>query len=284
MAGFVYPVTTIPSLHSGWTKLNPLPGIFNAEASLASITVPLAFEPGTSRAYGVGITWAGKLVERVSSLRLDEYFRQHIFDHVEGGMPDVSFFPTPEIKKRKMWMCSRDGEGKIKATGRFGLGRAEEAEKISTELLLGGEGLFGTLKDYLAFLRAVLQCDPRYRSNIPHPLLSAGSYAELFRGSIPPLSAKHDGRSNLVQQVGAAGYLDPPPTPETLDHSVGFCLTLVDCVEARKKGSGFWSGVAKTQYWIDPTTGIAVSPNCFLKRGGGGIDCFVVTRRSAGLN
>ena len=59
-------------------------------------TTPLAFQPGEGWMYGTGIDWAGLLVERAADLRLDDYFRQHIFEPVGAASTDVSFFPVSE--------------------------------------------------------------------------------------------------------------------------------------------------------------------------------------------
>jgi len=161
-----------------------------------------------------------------------------------------------------MGLCMREPGGGLKLLNGFALGRPDEEENIATELLLGGEGLFGTLRDYLAFLRAILQCDPRYstspaKSN-PNSnpkskaIVSSKSYEEMFKPSL-------SNPSNLVTFTARAGYLDPPPTNENINHSVALAIRHVNSVDGRKKGSGFWSGMAKTQYWIDPEVGLAVS-------------------------
>lgn len=227
--------------------------MFHPKATLETVAcITLAFHPGTAWIYGISIIWVGKLVERVSGQRLDDYFRKNIFDKVEGGMPDISFFPTEEIMRRKMRMCRRDEDGGISPVDGFGLGRPTTVEGVSTDLLLGGEGLFGTLKDYLALLRAILQCDPRYSS--PNPLLKPSTYAEMFSGSVK-------NKEGLINMLSPPGYLDPAPAEDNVDHSVTFALRTGDSVNARKGGSGFWSGVARTQYWIDPKTGVAVGHN-----------------------
>ena len=227
-------------------------------ASLLSISFPLAYQPGTSWLYSVAHDWVGKLVERVSNLSLEDYFRQNVFDKVEGGMKDTSFFPTKSIAERKMGMCTRV-EGQVKVMTTWGVGRPQEEERVNKDLLCGGLGLFGTMRDYLAFLRTVLRCDPRYGDS--NPLLQAESYAELFKGSL----GSELGKEQMVAQLSPPGYLDPPPTPDTADYSVGMCLRLVDSVGGRRKGSGFWSGMAKTQYWIDPATGIAVGQTFMIR-------------------
>jgi hypothetical protein len=68
-----------------------------------------------------------------------------------------------------------------------------------------------------------------------------------------------DGPSRLVEMVGRPQYISPPATPESVNHSIACLVTLQDLDERRKAGSGCWSGVAKSQWWLDPVTGLAVS-------------------------
>ena len=46
---------------------------------LAALDAPLLFDPGERWDYGIGIDWAGRMVEAVSGERLDAYFRNDIF-------------------------------------------------------------------------------------------------------------------------------------------------------------------------------------------------------------
>jgi CubicO group peptidase (beta-lactamase class C family) len=223
------------------------------------LETPLIYEPGTSWTYSHSIDWAGVLVERISDLSLEEYFQTYIFKPC--GITSMTFYPTDKIKSNKMAVCYRDGSGKVVATpGGFGMGRPESGVP---KLHLGGAGLFGTQRDYLTFLRAVLQCDPKnkeYRgTNGPSkPLISPESYAELFKPSVS-VGAGLDGTEKIMEMVSKPKYFDPPATKHNLNHSVGFLLNLEDWTGRRKAGSGCWSGAAKTQFWIDPVTGVAVS-------------------------
>ena len=56
---------------------------------------PLAFSPGERWEYGIGIDWAGVIVETLSGKSLDVYFQEHIFAPL--GMQD-SFYKVPEEK------------------------------------------------------------------------------------------------------------------------------------------------------------------------------------------
>lgn len=227
--------------------------IFASSATIKTLAHPLIYEPGTSWAYSTSIDWAGKLVERASGQRLDKFFAEHIF--TPSGATSLTFFPTDEIKAHKMGICYRKPDGEVALIpGGFGMGRPSTVDTVSTELLLGGAGLFGTNKDYLAVLRKVLQSAPNAPADLKgnKPLLSENAYAELWKGCVSDA-----GKEEIVKMVSKPAYFDPAPTVDNLDHSVGFLLNKEDFVGRRKAGSGCWSGAAKTQFWIDPSTGLA---------------------------
>ena len=46
---------------------------------LASLRLPLVFDPGERWEYGINIDWVGRAVEAVSGQPLEVYFREHIF-------------------------------------------------------------------------------------------------------------------------------------------------------------------------------------------------------------
>ena len=54
------------------------PGITTCEN--AALTTPLRFDPGTDWDYGIGIDWAGKMIEQVSGLKLGDYLMRNVFD------------------------------------------------------------------------------------------------------------------------------------------------------------------------------------------------------------
>lgn len=239
---------------SAYLKANPEVSIFHPSANLNTILKPLIFEPGTSWIYSTSIDFVGKLVERVSGERLDEYFQNHIFAPL--GLKTLTFYPTDTVKKNKMAVCMRKPDGSLATfPNGFGMGRPSEVDHISKELLLGGAGLFGTLADYLVILRAILQADPSSPHRSDKPIISPESYKELFTGCVQT----QVGKAAIFEMVGRAAYFDPPATENNVDHSVGWMINLEDFTGRRKAGSGSWSGAAKTNFWVDPKTGIAVS-------------------------
>ena len=57
-------------------------------------TTSLEFQPGSRWTYspGAGFETLGRIVEIVSGMPLDQFFRQRIFDPL--GMKDIAFWPT----------------------------------------------------------------------------------------------------------------------------------------------------------------------------------------------
>ncbi|MBT6246508.1 MAG: beta-lactamase family protein, partial [Gammaproteobacteria bacterium] len=89
-SGFVYEIwneNASIAVTSGQTESAFSPG---------GLDVPLGFEPGERWEYGIGIDWAGRVVEKISGKPLDVYFADHIF--LPLGMKDTAF-SVPEPKQ-----------------------------------------------------------------------------------------------------------------------------------------------------------------------------------------
>ncbi|KAL7423577.1 hypothetical protein Q5752_001157 [Cryptotrichosporon argae] len=243
-----------------YLKTHPVTSPLLPGSGLADMSTPLMFEPGTSWTYGVGIDWAGVLVHRVSGLDLEEYFQKHIFGPL--GLKTFTFYPTKAVHAARMSAHNRKPDGTLVASplpGGFGLPRADTPEGVRTTVLQGGAGLFGTQKEFLALLRAVLASDPRNADAAEpgfKPLISAASYAELWRPALD-VDGGNDGIAAIAGMVTRAGYFGDDVNASTVNHSVAFLVSLTDWPGRRKAGSGTWSGMAKTQFWLDPTTGVA---------------------------
>lgn len=65
-------------------------GLSKGKTLQEKYTFPLLFEPGTSWSYGVGLDWAGQMVERVNGgMSLGEYMKAHIWSPL--GINDMTF-------------------------------------------------------------------------------------------------------------------------------------------------------------------------------------------------
>jgi CubicO group peptidase (beta-lactamase class C family) len=241
---------------------------------MATIAKPLLYEPGTSWSYGSAYIFIGKLVERASGLRLDRYFQQHIFDPL--GAKSLTFYPTDEVKAASMAICARMPDQSVVALPPgAGVVRPTEVADIPTGMLLGGEGLFGTQRDFLLILRAVLQSNPSSPHRATNPILSASSFKELFTGCV----TTEIGKQAIVDMFAPQGYFDPVISTANVDYTPGLLTNLEDFTGRRRAGSGCGYGILNTPFWIDTTTGIAV---CSLIAEEGG--WMLMSRESAPLS
>lgn len=244
-SGLAYDFTS-PLLEQ-WKKATNHPPHYGVKGQKAYCE-PLVFQPGEKWLYSIGIDWAGIVVERVSGQDLEAYFHEHIFGPLGLTPKDVSFIPE-DVHARIQQVCGRDENGKLKHTESL---RPVGLDAESIGQLSGGGGLVGTAKAYMRFLQGILQREAG-------GIVSERAFKTLFTDSLE----SGDVRKGLAAMTMRQTYHDPEHTAndgQYLGHSVGLVLSLKDSVNGRKKGSGCWDGAAKTQYWLDPATGIAVSP------------------------
>ncbi|KAI9150867.1 beta-lactamase [Paramyrothecium foliicola] len=72
---------------------------------------PLLNQPGEKFQYGTSMDWVGVLVERISGLSLEDYFKKHIFEPL--GVQDVSFFPSMDLKENLAFLHERARNGQL---------------------------------------------------------------------------------------------------------------------------------------------------------------------------
>ncbi|WOO82477.1 Acyltransferase LovD [Vanrija pseudolonga] len=238
-SGISYP--EMPPTISRWQKEHNHPWYFAPNGGVKAFTVPLEFEPGVRWSYGLGIDWAGFLVERVTGVTLGTYFQEHIFAPL--GITSLTFTPTPEVHERLMKETWRDAAGNlIQADPDTRL-----LDPATIKLDSGGAGLLGTAKDYLRFLQGVLA------SQSPGGIISPASFALLFTNTLPAdRSARH--YADMQAFMGEWGTYD---FTADLGFSVALAVNAKDAKSGRRAGSGAWGGMAKTDFWIDPASGIA---------------------------
>lgn len=109
------------------------------------LDLPLTFDPGEAWEYGIGIDWAGRMVEEVSGQGLDAYFEANIFRPL--GMADTGFAPKGTMDERlaDSFFATEDGQ----------FVRAPRAPAAPPDFGSGGGGLLSTAPDYLKFVEAM---------------------------------------------------------------------------------------------------------------------------------
>ncbi|KAF8141099.1 beta-lactamase/transpeptidase-like protein [Mycena galopus ATCC 62051] len=206
--------------------------------------VPLRFEPGTSWVYGFSTDCVGFIVERLSGKSLEQYFQDHIFAPL--GITSISFCLTPPLKDRLLPLSYRTN-GKVEAWN--GRPPVFDRNPAKVQVPLGGVGLYGSQKDYLVLLRHLLQIKANCAST---PILSRASVETIFTPSLLPA-----GVAALNEFVGFVHpYLGLPAG--AAQFSYGLCLNTTDVPGKRSSGSGCWSGMALTSYFLDPAVGVAM--------------------------
>ncbi len=194
-----------------------------------SSPAPLMFDPGARWQYGQGIYLAGRLVEAVSGLSLEDYFRKHILDPL--GMRDTGFVLPPEKFERLVTGYRRQANGTLIPN--------ERKQPEPPRSFNGGGGLYSTAPDYARFLQAMLRRGEGLVSR------------ETFR----PMSANQIGalRAGVLQTTAPATSSDVDIHPGESDgHTLAFVVNPKPHRGGRSAGSLAWAGISNTFYWIDP--------------------------------
>lgn len=176
--------------------------------------IPLNFQPGTQWKYGLSIDVAGYLVEILSEMPLDEYFKAAIFEPL--GMDDAGFFVPEEKHDRLCALYTVDKEGKLKADD----GPMTDGFKNPVTLFSGGGGMVATIEDYARFCKMLLNGGELEGTRILSP-----EATQLILSNQLPETAEYEN--------GKAGY--------GLAGAVQF-----------DDGEYSWAGMASTNFWINP--------------------------------
>jgi CubicO group peptidase (beta-lactamase class C family) len=194
--------------------------------------LPRRFDAGAHWHYGVGIDWAGAVIEAVTGKGLDAVFAERITGPL--GMADTTFALTDAQKARAAVMHARLPDGSLVPI--------DFAMPPPPNFSLGGGGLHSTAADYLRLLRAILDGE----------ILSEASRAALFANQIGDLQAGVTVSSNPA----LTNDFEPMPG-DPKRWSLGLLLNQRPGPDGRPAGSGAWAGLANCYYWIDPKTRVA---------------------------
>ncbi|KAI0108079.1 beta-lactamase/transpeptidase-like protein [Daldinia grandis] len=213
-------------------------------------TLPLVYPPGTGFSYGANFEWAGKAVEAVTHLSLDEFMRERIWTPL-GIENDASFFPRARdsMKDRVADLSTLNEKGEPPAVD-----ASDFDMKGGASDCLGGVGVYASPRAYYTFLSAVFRRDPK--------LLLPALYEELFR---PQLDEKLEQSLNdkIASSPENTQYLGLQ-LPLSIRKTWSFAGMVVK--EGQEgwfaPNSVFWGGFPSCMWFIDHETGICGTAIC----------------------
>jgi CubicO group peptidase (beta-lactamase class C family) len=200
--------------------------------------LPLKHNPGENYTYGLNTDVLGYLVEVVSGMSLDQFFRTRIFQPL--GMQDTWFY-LPKEKYARLVPMYQIREGKLSRVG----GKAYDAVNIDYPAAegkyhSGGAGLSSTTEDYAKFLQLFLN------------------------------NGEYNGTRLLSRKTVELMLTNQTQPPITTQFGLGFGLETEknDHQSIVSLGTFNWGGAFSTTYWADPKekligliyTNVTISP------------------------
>ena len=227
-SGFVYEIWNAEL--GRYVQATGKPG--SASGMNAGLEMPLAFDPGERWEYGIGIDWAGKLIEAITGQTLGAYLAEHIFAPL--GMSDTQFGRPGGERVVTLHNRQSDGSLRVGSSGR----------PSKPELESGGGGLYSTAPDYLRFLAMLLR----------------GGDALLRPDTVAAMGRNQIGALDVTLLPTALPHLSNdaeffPGKPKGWGY--GFVINSEAGHAGRAANSLAWAGLANCYYWIDPAHRVA---------------------------
>jgi len=239
-SGYVYDIWNAGM--GRWHEATATPTVMSLE--LAGLKTPLAFDPGTQWEYGIGIDWAGILIERVTGSTLGEYMAEHLFGPL--GMTETAFAHTNSMLERASAMHARLPDDSLVAMDL----PAPEAPEFE----MGGGGLHSTMSDYAKFMGMILN-DGELSGN---RVLAPETVAQMVSNQIGDLRVKELVSCSPPFSNDAEMFPDVAKS-WGLTFQINEGAASTGC----PAGTLSWAGLANSYFWIDRTNGIA---GCYLSQ------------------
>ncbi|MES3153233.1 serine hydrolase domain-containing protein [Sphingomonas faeni] len=213
----------------GWHGGYDLDGFIGALAK-----IPLEFSPGTAWNYSVATDVLGAVVQRVSGLPLDQFFRTRIFAPLK--MKDT-FFEVPKGKLDRLTDCYTLLPGKGRVIYDRG---AESSWSRAPKLVSGGGGLVSTAVDYNRFCTMLLNGGELGGARI----LGRKTLDLMTQNHLPGKSDLATMSKSLFSEASNAGT----------GFGLGFAITddVAKTMVPGSKGEYYWGGMFSTAFFVDP--------------------------------
>lgn len=202
--------------------------------------LPLEFAPGTAWNYSVSTDVLGVAVERISGMRLGDYFEKHIFAPL--GMTDTHFGVAEGQSERLVDAYAYQPGHAPKMINAGATSKLNEPGAFDS----GGGGLIGTIADYHRFSTMLLNGGELDGARIVSP-----KTIRLMRTNHLPNNADlTEMSSSLFSEANNAG--------------TGFGLGFAMVIDPSKtlmpssEGEFYWGGAYSTAFFVDPVERITM--------------------------
>jgi len=229
-SGMTYGASPQKAHSEAFAKAKPLdPKQTLPEMSAKLADIPLAFHPGQYWAYGMSIDLVGRVVEKVSAQKLDEFFRTQIFEPLD--MQDTGFYVPREKHHRYATTYNSDSKGNLTPAPT----NDQYNFKEPRAWLSGGGGLVSTARDYMRFLMMVQQ-----GGELDGKRVLSKKSVRLMTTSQLPKGIPHISFGAQQREGVGFGFGFSVRTKQSEWDSPG------------RVGEYGWGGLASTHYWVSP--------------------------------
>jgi len=186
--------------------------------------LPLSFQPGTKWQYGLNTDLLGCLIEVISGMNLEDFFRKNIFEPL--GMKDT-YFNVPSSKANRLANgYTEDASNKIIPWSHEFRNIDPDYPIMKKRYFSGGAGLSSTALDYAIFMQMLLN-GGKYNG---HQILGKRTVEMITSGQL---------------KEGLFG-------DDNMGLGFGITSEKTAAKEPRNAGSFSWGGYYGTTYWADP--------------------------------
>lgn len=209
-------------------------------------TLPLVNQPGEAYAYGLNTDVLGHLVEVISGMPLDRFFKERIFDPLKMTNTQFYLVPSQRAQLVSLYVPGQQG-GIVKASdGTTRWGQLEFSPDLAYSdvrtYFSGGAGLTSTVKDYLRFTQTLLN-----GGQLDGVRLLSPKSVELMA-------------TNHIGKLSVWDYYSPAAIGNLGDKfGLGFGVrSEAGLTELGSVGEYMWAGIYNTRFWIDPKEKIGI--------------------------
>ena len=202
--------------------------------------LPLEFAPGTGWNYSVSTDVLGVAVERISGMRLGDYFEKHIFAPL--GMTDTHFGVAEGQSERLVDAYAYQPGHAPKMINAGATSKLNEPGAFDS----GGGGLIGTIADYHRFSTMLLNGGELDGARIVSP-----KTIRLMRTNHLPNNADlTEMSSSLFSEANNAGT----------GFGLGFAMVIdpAKTLMPSSPGEFYWGGAYSTAFFVDPVERITM--------------------------